>query len=178
MVNAKKFMRFSHLIALFSKVINVLSESKYIGNIPGACLLNRSQVQAMDLKSNKSGFWLHIIETCRRLRWLCRKHSNNVARRDKIHRGMFSTSGGYHDACGAILWVHRGMYCGSYFTYKIWLGFFLSLVESCNDCLYIAARPWDYSQFQSGSLNRSVQICSRAHSKRFIIYIKISLVAA
>ena len=37
----------------------------------------------MDLKSNKSGLWRHMLETCRRLRWLCHKHSNNVARHDK-----------------------------------------------------------------------------------------------
>ena len=33
-------MRFSLLIVLFSKFTNILSESKYIGNVPGACLLN------------------------------------------------------------------------------------------------------------------------------------------
>ena len=43
-------------------------------NIPRACLLNRSPAPAMDLKA---------IETCRRLRKLCRKRSNNVARHDK-----------------------------------------------------------------------------------------------
>ena len=52
-------------------------------NIPRACLLNRSPVPAMVLKSNRSGLWRHMLETCRRLRWLCRKHSNNVARHDK-----------------------------------------------------------------------------------------------
>ena len=43
-------------------------------NIPRACLLNRSTVPAMVLKSNRSGLWRHIIWTCRRLRWLCRRH--------------------------------------------------------------------------------------------------------
>ena len=52
-------------------------------NIPKACLLNRSPVPAMDLKSNRSGLWRHIIGSCRRLRRSCRKHSNNVARHDK-----------------------------------------------------------------------------------------------
>ena len=52
-------------------------------NIPSACLLNRSPVPAMDLKSNRSGLWRHMLETCRRLRRLCRKRSNNVARHDK-----------------------------------------------------------------------------------------------
>ena len=62
-------------------------------NIPRAWLLNRSPVPVMVLKSNRqaclwsksdrSGLWRHIISTCRRLRWLCCKHSNNVARRDK-----------------------------------------------------------------------------------------------
>ena len=37
----------------------------------------------MDLKSNRSGLWRHMLEACRRLRRLCRKHSNNVARHDK-----------------------------------------------------------------------------------------------
>ena len=37
----------------------------------------------MDLKSNRSDLWRHIIGTCRRLRWFCRKNSNNVARHDK-----------------------------------------------------------------------------------------------
>ena len=34
-------------------------------------------------ESNRSSLWRHIIGTCRRLRWLCRKHSNNVARHNK-----------------------------------------------------------------------------------------------
>ena len=55
----------------------------YPYNIPRACLLNRSPVPAMDLKSNRSGLWRHMLDTCRRLRRLCRKHSNNVARHDK-----------------------------------------------------------------------------------------------
>ena len=46
-------------------------------------LLNRSPVPAMDLKSNGSGLWRHILETCRRLRRLCRKNLSNVARHDK-----------------------------------------------------------------------------------------------
>ena len=37
----------------------------------------------MDLKSNRSGFWHHIIGTCYGLRWLCHKHSNNVIQHDK-----------------------------------------------------------------------------------------------
>ena len=37
-------------------------------NIPSAWLLNRSPVPAMDLKSNRSGLWHHMLETCRRLR--------------------------------------------------------------------------------------------------------------
>ena len=52
-------------------------------NIPRACLLNRLPVPAMDLKSNRSGLRSHMLETCHRLRRLCRKHSNNVARYDK-----------------------------------------------------------------------------------------------
>ena len=44
---------------------------------------NRSPVPAMVLKSNILGLWRHIIGTFRRLRWLCRKHSNIVARHDK-----------------------------------------------------------------------------------------------
>ena len=57
--------------------------SKTYYDIPRACLLNRSPVLAMDLKSNRSGLWRHMLETCHRLRRLCRKHSNNVARFDK-----------------------------------------------------------------------------------------------
>ena len=53
-------------------------------NIPIACLLNRWPFPAMVLKSNRSGLWRHIIRTCRTLRWLCRQHSNNVARHDKL----------------------------------------------------------------------------------------------
>ena len=52
-------------------------------NIPRACLLNRPPVPAMDLKNNRSGLWRHMWETCRRLRRLCRKRSNNVARHYK-----------------------------------------------------------------------------------------------
>ena len=37
----------------------------------------------MVLKSNRSALWRHIIGTCRRPRWLCRKHSNNVVRHDE-----------------------------------------------------------------------------------------------
>ena len=63
--------------------LKVTNTSKNIYNIPRACLLNRSPVPAMDLKSNRSGLWRHMLETCRRLRRLCRKRSNNVARHDK-----------------------------------------------------------------------------------------------
>ena len=56
---------------------------KIIYNIPKACLLNRSPAPAMDLKSNSSGLSRHMLETCRRLRRLCRKRLNNVARHDK-----------------------------------------------------------------------------------------------
>ena len=35
--------------------IHVSAMAKYIYNIPRACLLNRSPVPAMDLKSNRSG---------------------------------------------------------------------------------------------------------------------------
>ena len=52
-------------------------------NIPRVCLLNRSPIPAMDLKSNRSGLWRHMLETCRRLTRLCRERSNNVARHDK-----------------------------------------------------------------------------------------------
>ena len=57
-----------------------------------ACLIDRqSQLwfyKAIDQaylwsKSNRSGLWRHVMRTCRRLRWVCRKHSNNVVRRDK-----------------------------------------------------------------------------------------------
>ena len=54
-----------------------------IYNIPRVCLLNKSPVPAMDLKSNRSGLWHHMLETCCRLRRLWRKRSNNVARQDK-----------------------------------------------------------------------------------------------
>ena len=47
-------------------------------NIRRVWLRTRSPVPAMDLKSNS-----YTLETCRRLRRLCRKHSNNVARHDK-----------------------------------------------------------------------------------------------
>ena len=53
-------------------------------NIPRVCLLNRLPVTAMDLKRNGAGLWRHMLETCRRLRRLCRKHLNNVAGHDKI----------------------------------------------------------------------------------------------
>ena len=66
-------------------------ECNFHYNIPRAWLLNRSPVSAMDLKaidqaclwskSNRSGLWR--LETRRRLRRLCRKHSNNVAPHDK-----------------------------------------------------------------------------------------------
>ena len=51
-------------------------------NIPRACLLNRSPVPTMVLKSNRSGLWCHIIVTYRWLRWLCRKRSTML--RDMI----------------------------------------------------------------------------------------------
>ena len=64
-------------------------------NVSGTCFLNRSPVPAMVLKSNRSGLWRHVIGTCHRLRWLCRKHSNNVARLDKtpvMHQSIPSTN--------------------------------------------------------------------------------------
>ena len=75
---------------LFNDVKNTNNEEKsckkrlkIIYNIPRACLRNRSPVPAMDLKSNRWGLWRHLLETCRRLRRLCRKLSHNVARHDK-----------------------------------------------------------------------------------------------
>ena len=56
---------------------------KYVYNIPRAWLLDRSPVPAMDLNSNRSGLWRRMLETCRRLRKSCRKHTNNVARHDE-----------------------------------------------------------------------------------------------
>ena len=90
-------------------------------NIPGTCLPNTSPVQAMVLKSNRSGLWHHIIETCRRLRWLCRKHSNNVARHDKIPVKSILLSRGKdilsHDTslmsrrCDIMLWLYTFRSC-------------------------------------------------------------------
>ena len=37
----------------------------------------------MVLRSNRSGSWRHIIGICRRLRSLCRKHSNNALQHHK-----------------------------------------------------------------------------------------------
>ena len=51
--------------------------------IPRACFLSRSPVPAVDLKSNRSDLWRHMLEMCRRLRRLCRKCWNNVAQHDK-----------------------------------------------------------------------------------------------
>ena len=36
--------------------------SNFVYNIPRVCLLNRSPFPAIDLKSNRSGLWRHIIE--------------------------------------------------------------------------------------------------------------------
>ena len=47
-----------------------------------ALLLNNARLPMFWL-FNRSGLWRHIIGTCRRLRWLCRKHSSIVARHDK-----------------------------------------------------------------------------------------------
>ena len=44
--------------------------------------MNRSRLLIF-LVLNISGLWRHMLETCQRLKWLCRKHSNNVARHDK-----------------------------------------------------------------------------------------------
>ena len=44
-----------------------------------SCLIHR-QFQ----ESSRSGLWRHMLKTCRRLRRLCRKHSNNVAKYDKL----------------------------------------------------------------------------------------------
>ena len=48
-----------------------------------------------------------------------------------VHRGIFSTMGGYHDECGGIPWVHRGMFSTS---------------EGCSvhqrDVQYIGGIPW------------------------------------
>ena len=46
--------------------LQIASKDSY--NIPRACLLKRLPVQAMDLKSNRSGFQRHKLEICRRLR--------------------------------------------------------------------------------------------------------------
>ena len=71
------------LLQLNFQVLWSTNSPKTVYNIPRACLLNRSPVPAMDLKSNRSGLWRPMLETCCRLRRLCHKHSNNVARHDK-----------------------------------------------------------------------------------------------
>ena len=52
-------------------------------NIPRACLPNRLPVPAMDLKAIDQACDVKMLETCYRLRRLCRKGPNNVARHDK-----------------------------------------------------------------------------------------------
>ena len=74
-----KFLLFYQINPKF----NFTAGFKCYYNIPRACLFNRSPVPAMDLKSNRSSLWRHMLETCRMLGRLCRKHSNNVARHDK-----------------------------------------------------------------------------------------------
>ena len=73
----------SSYISLVDVISFKLRLINFVYNIPRASLLNRPSVPAMDLKSNRSGLWRHMSETCRRLRRLCRKRSNNVARHDK-----------------------------------------------------------------------------------------------
>ena len=73
----------NRLLEPFIQCWCIVSLRNEVYNIPRACLLNISSVPAMDLKYNRSGLWRHMLETCRRLRRLCRKHSNNVARHDK-----------------------------------------------------------------------------------------------
>ena len=70
----------SYRLYYFAQVLYII----LIYNIPRACLLNRPPVPAMDLKSNRSGLWRHMLGTYRKLRRLCRKRSNNVARHYKI----------------------------------------------------------------------------------------------
>ena len=71
-------------------------------NISRACLPDRSPVLAMDLKSNISELWSHMLETCRRLRRLCRKRSNNVTRHDKTPVKSTLLS---HDMSFIMLWL-------------------------------------------------------------------------
>ena len=77
--------RFTLRFSIHSLKIRMASYpcNKYDYNIPTACLLNRSPVPAMDLKSNRSGLWRHMSRTCRELRKLCCKRSKYVARHDK-----------------------------------------------------------------------------------------------
>ena len=64
---AKKFFitqTFSHAICL--QILETVQAAccqlnKHDYNIPRACLLNRSPVPAMDLKSNRSGLWGHML---------------------------------------------------------------------------------------------------------------------
>ena len=85
-------------------------------NIPGACLLNRPPVPAMDLKSNSSGLWRQILETCCRLRRLCRKQSNSVAQHDKtpvkstcLSRDMIFMS----HRCDIMFWLYTFRSCNT-----------------------------------------------------------------
>ena len=55
-INIHSSLRFSASIGGFR-----LTSSKPDYNIPRACLLNRSPVPAMDLKSNRSGLWRHMV---------------------------------------------------------------------------------------------------------------------
>ena len=102
-------------------------------NIPRACLLDRSPVPAMDLKSNRSGLWCHMLETCRRLRRLRRKRSNNVARHDKtpvkstvLSRDMIKLQLSQHFCRATWVSCRVGVtLCCDFYTFR-----------SCNTCTF------------------------------------------
>ena len=140
------YISFSSILNALSYEINLFSRcSSRNYNIPRACLLNRSPVPAMDLKRNKSGLWRHKLETCRRLRWLCRKHSNNVARHDKtlakstfLSRDMSSMSRS-SDIMLWLLYIKKLQYMHfqfDYFCVAVTLCCDFYTLRSCNTCTF------------------------------------------
>ena len=98
---------------------NSIITKKYY-NIPRACLPTRSPVPAMNLTSNISSLWRHMLETCCRLRTLCCKHSTAMS------RDMIKLQLGQHFCRATWVSCRVGVtLCCDFYTFR-----------SCNACTF------------------------------------------
>ena len=92
-------------------------------NISRACLLNRSPVPAVDLKSNRSGLWRHILEK------LVVGWEDYVARAQTMSRDIIKLQLSQHFCCD----IRHNFWCRPvyYKTLILWNSLIYTILKPC-----------------------------------------------